>query len=207
MTRIHRLPHPAGHAIPCSQHAGHDCHFGPAGSPHGFWREIRQWPLAAAILVLILASLVFLLAPHSTLPSAASFTCRGRIHGRRECRRGRSRKAGRMVEWALGIATILPLALKILLPDRRLLLAPRATLFVLATFALGPWLLVNGVLKEFWGRARPRALLEFGGRSTFSPAWWISDRCNRNCSFASGEAASAFCMVALGISCRGQRAA
>jgi membrane-associated PAP2 superfamily phosphatase len=166
--------------------------------PRGFWREIRQRPLAAAILALIQVSLVFLLAPACDLAVSRFFYVPGAgfTAGQNAAVEG-LRKAGRMVEWAFGIATLLPLALKVLLPYRKLLLAPRATLFVLATFALGPWLLVNGVLKEFWGRARPRALLEFGGQSTFSPAWWISDQCDRNCSFVSGEAASAFCMVAL----------
>ena len=51
--------------------------------------------------------------------------------------------------------------------------------------------------KTFWGRARPNALLEFGGDATFSPAWWVSDQCERNCSFVSGEAASAFWLVTL----------
>jgi lipid A 4'-phosphatase len=107
------------------------------------------------------------------------------------------RDLGRYVEWAFAIAVTAPLLLKILSPRSRLLVRPRATLFVLATFALGPGLIVNGILKEHWGRARPRALSEFGGDAIFSPAWWISDQCARNCSFVSGEAAAAFCLVAL----------
>ena len=35
------------------------------------------------------------------------------------------------------------------------------------------------------------------GDATFSPVWWFSDQCERNCSFVSGEAASAFWLVAL----------
>lgn len=162
------------------------------------WREIRQRPLAAALLALALISLISVLAPAFDLAVSRFFYVPGEGFRAGENAGVESlRKAGRMLEWAFGIATILPLVLKILRPGRKMLLSPRATLFVLATFALGPWLLVNGLLKEFWGRARPRALIEFGGQSTFSPAWWISDQCDRNCSFASGEAASAFCMVAL----------
>lgn len=161
-------------------------------------RGIRQRPLAAALLALALISLASLLAPAFDLAVSRFFYVPGAgfTAGENAFVEG-ARKAGRMIEWAFGIATVLPLALKVMLPRRKLLLAPRATLFVLATFALGPGLLVNGLLKQFWGRARPRALLEFGGQSTFSPAWWFSDQCGRNCSFASGEAASAFCMVAL----------
>jgi membrane-associated PAP2 superfamily phosphatase len=107
------------------------------------------------------------------------------------------RNIGRMVEWAFVIAVTAPLLLKVLWPRTPLLVRPRATLFVLATFALGPGLIVNGILKEHWGRARPKTLTEFGGDATFSPVWWISDQCARNCSFVSGEAAGAFCLVAL----------
>jgi membrane-associated PAP2 superfamily phosphatase len=101
------------------------------------------------------------------------------------------------LEWTFAISVLLPLVLKVLFPRVPLLLRPRTTLFVVATFVLGPWLIVNGILKEFWGRARPREILEFGGDATFSPVWWVSDQCEGNCSFVSGEAASAFALVAL----------
>jgi lipid A 4'-phosphatase len=161
-------------------------------------REVLQRPLAAALGALALVSLIFLLAPNLDLavsrvfyasPTGFSSAESGALEALRD--------GGRIVEWAFAALVVAPLLIKILFPHRRLLLPPRATLFVLATFALGPWLIVNGILKAFWGRARPRAILEFGGDATFSPAWWISDQCGRNCSFVSGEAASAFCLVAL----------
>lgn len=58
-------------------------------------------------------------------------------------------------------------------------------------FALGPGLVVNGILKRFWGRARPFMTEDFGGSARFSRAWEISDQCARNCSFVSGEMAGA----------------
>lgn len=36
-------------------------------------------------------------------------------------------------------------------------------LFILLCVALGPGLIVNGILKDHWGRARPRQIVEFGG--------------------------------------------
>lgn len=67
----------------------------------------------------------------------------------------------------------------------------RRGLCMLAAFALGPGLLVNGVLKGVWGRARPINIEAFGGDAPFSAAWAFSEGCFSNCSFTSGEAASA----------------
>ena len=107
------------------------------------------------------------------------------------------RDLGALAEWALALALIVPIFAKLLAPESRLLVKPRTTLFGLSTLALGPGLLVNLILKEFWGRARPREIVEFGGEATFTPAWWIAAECERNCSFVSGEASAAFWLLAL----------
>ena len=65
-------------------------------------------------------------------------------------------------------------------------------------FCFGPGLVVNGVLKAFWGRARPSQILEFGGAAQFTPPVQIADQCARNCSFVSGEA-SGVTMLAIAI--------
>jgi lipid A 4'-phosphatase len=72
----------------------------------------------------------------------------------------------------------------------------RALLYLLAVLALGPGLVVNGVFKEHWGRARPRDVVEFGGTREFTPAFVISDQCDRNCSFVSGHASIPFALAA-----------
>lgn len=74
--------------------------------------------------------------------------------------------------------------------------ARRATV-LLAGLALGSGLLVNGLFKSLWGRARPIQIDTFGGPAEFTPAWEISDNCASNCSFVSGEASSAAWMVAV----------
>ena len=58
-------------------------------------------------------------------------------------------------------------------------------------FLLGPGLIVNGLLKRLWGRARPFMTQDFGGEKHFGRAWEFADQCARNCSFVSGEAAGA----------------
>lgn len=67
----------------------------------------------------------------------------------------------------------------------------RAWAFSLAVILVGPLGLVNGILKAFWGRARPADIVVFGGDKTFTPAWFYADQCDLNCSFTSGEGAAA----------------
>lgn len=100
----------------------------------------------------------------------------------------------REVIWNLMLA-LLALSLAMLVaqpligPARRV--GPRVWAFVALAYTLGPGLLANGLLKAHWGRARPRAIEEFGGQQTFSPALEVSDGCAINCSFVSGEASGA----------------
>ena len=81
----------------------------------------------------------------------------------------------------------------------------RALLYLLAVLAIGPGLVVNGVFKEHWGRARPRDVVEFGGTREFTPAFVISDQCERNCAFVSGHASIPFALAALAFVLRGRR--
>lgn len=73
--------------------------------------------------------------------------------------------------------------------------------FVAALYLLGPILLVDRLLKEHWGRARPAHVIEFGGTEGFTPALLPTDQCAGNCSFVSGEGSAAvalgICMIAL----------
>ncbi|MBX9461248.1 MAG: phosphatase PAP2 family protein [Brevundimonas sp.] len=72
----------------------------------------------------------------------------------------------------------------------------RPSLWLLSCLVVGPGLLVNGLLKDHWGRPRPIATDLFGGEAPFQKVWIISDWCDRNCSFVSGEASSAAWLVA-----------
>jgi lipid A 4'-phosphatase len=69
---------------------------------------------------------------------------------------------------------------------------------LLIVLAIGPGLIVNGILKEHWGRARPRDVTQFGGTRSFTPALVIADQCERNCSFSAGHPSAGFALAALG---------
>jgi lipid A 4'-phosphatase len=78
--------------------------------------------------------------------------------------------------------------------------APRwkAAAFLIVTFILGPGLLANVALKDNWGRARPREVVELGGTHAFTPPLIPSGACDSNCSFVSGEASGVFALAFAG---------
>jgi lipid A 4'-phosphatase len=83
----------------------------------------------------------------------------------------------------------------------------RKAAYLLLVLALGGGFMVNGILKDGFGRARPREITEFGGASRFTPAFVVSSACSRNCSFSSGDSAGAFFGLAFTFVARRRRAA
>ena len=65
-------------------------------------------------------------------------------------------------------------------------------LFLAICLVMGPGIVTNVVLKDHWGRARPKQVVEFGGAKAFTPPLIPTDQCANNCAFVSGEAASIF---------------
>lgn len=105
-------------------------------------------------------------------------------------------EAARNIIWSASIVTALgALALWVIwLPLGRHAAVPgRLWGWVAAVYLVGPGLLVNAVLKEYWGRARPAYV--FSGEAEFSRPFVIVDECERNCSFVSGEAAAAVALA------------
>lgn len=97
----------------------------------------------------------------------------------------------RFALWRLSTVTVLASALFLLLAaatGRAPFNVPgRVWGYILALYALSTGLLVHGLFKEFWGRARPAQVLEFGGKGQFTPPHQITQECSSNCSFVSGE--------------------
>jgi membrane-associated PAP2 superfamily phosphatase len=77
------------------------------------------------------------------------------------------------------------------LPWRLPSIPTRTAVVLTLSLLLGPGLLVNGILKEHWDRPRPFDVTEFGGTKPFVNWWNPNGSCERNCSFISGEAATA----------------
>ena len=68
--------------------------------------------------------------------------------------------------------------------------------FLIATLAIGPGLVVNLGMKDHLHRPRPVQSQDFGGADEFRPWYRFDGACDKNCGFPSGEAASGFWMVA-----------
>lgn len=79
----------------------------------------------------------------------------------------------------------------------------RPCLIVILSVALGPGVLVNGLLKPYWGRPRPRHTVQFGGTQSFHP-WWRPGGPESGKSFPSGHAAMGYALIsgATLIACR-----
>jgi lipid A 4'-phosphatase len=103
-----------------------------------------------------------------------------------------ARNAAMWISWALALPAIIALIVKLVRPDRPLLISGRAVAFLLITLLLSAGVLTNLTFKSFWGRPRPITVTQFNGNQTFVPWWDPRGRCARNCSFFSGEGATAF---------------
>jgi membrane-associated PAP2 superfamily phosphatase len=71
----------------------------------------------------------------------------------------------------------------------------RHALFLVLLMAIGPGLLANAVLKDHWGRPRPREVVELGGHERFEPVLSI-DPASKGKSFPCGHATMGFFFVA-----------
>ena len=96
----------------------------------------------------------------------------------------------------LAAPAFIALALKVFLPRRRMLIAGRAALFLIATLALAPGLMANVILKDHWGRYRPGQVEAFHGPEKFTAWWDPRGACDNNCSFVAGEGAGGFWTLA-----------
>jgi lipid A 4'-phosphatase len=68
----------------------------------------------------------------------------------------------------------------------------KKVVYLFLVLIVGAGLTVNVLLKDNFGRARPRDVVEFGGSRHYTPPFVISGECGTNCSFSSGEAAGGF---------------
>ncbi|MEP3277911.1 MAG: phosphatase PAP2 family protein [Stappiaceae bacterium] len=109
----------------------------------------------------------------------------------------RIRELGPFLVKLVAAACLVILLLKLIVPYRKALVDLRWPLYLLSTLILGPGLIVNGLLKNNWGRPRPWMVEQFGGEFPYVPVWEITDYCQRNCSFVSGEGSASAWFLSL----------
>jgi membrane-associated phospholipid phosphatase len=151
--------------------------------------------LIALIVTLVAAGAVLAIWPGLDLAATHVFYDRGGFIGARPGM-GLARDVFRLFPFiVLGLYAALWLA-------RRLGIAlprgpdARALVFLGGSLAIGSGLIVNLGMKDHLHRPRPIHVREFGGTDEFRPWYRFDGACRKNCGFASGEAASAFWMVA-----------
>jgi lipid A 4'-phosphatase len=103
-----------------------------------------------------------------------------------------ARDGAMWIAWGIATPAIAALIIKLVRPDRPLLMSGRAIVFLLLTLTLSAGVLTNLTFKSYWGRPRPVLVTEFGGDLPFVAWWDPRGQCGRNCSFFSGEGATAF---------------
>ena len=148
-----------------------------------------------AVGLVLATGVIFALFPVLDLAGARLFgTSAGFILNTDRDMRG-LRQIGLLIPFAVSCACLVALAWLVFQPGVRLFTDARNLVAILITFAVGPGLLVNFVLKDHWHRPRPAQIQEFGGSAEFRAWWDTSGECRTNCSFVSGEVAGATAMV------------
>ena len=103
-----------------------------------------------------------------------------------------ARDGAMWIAWAIALPAIVALVVKLVRPDRPLLIRGRTIVFLLVTLTLSAGILTNLTFKSYWGRPRPVVVTQFNGPNQFVPWWDPRGACARNCSFFSGEGATPF---------------
>lgn len=78
-------------------------------------------------------------------------------------------------------------------------------IYLLLVMLFGPGVITHTIFKDFFHRARPLDIVEFGGDRIFTGPFVISNQCEVNCSFTSGHAATGFMLISLAFLFKGYK--
>src|SRR4051812_10520859 len=162
----------------------------PSAKPHG----MNRTGLLVALGLALVVGLVFGIYPELDLRLAALFydSATKSFPLKLSTLAAFARDGAMWIAWGIALPAIVALALKLARPDRPLLISGRAIVFLLVTLILSAGILTNLTFKTYWGRPRPVVVTQFNGDLPFVPWWDPRGGCGRNCSFFSGESATAF---------------
>jgi lipid A 4'-phosphatase len=151
--------------------------------------------LSVYIALAALTLVIFAIWPEIDLAGARYFFHEGGFFGRNDFERF-GRNFFRVTPFVVLVAYAALWLAKHLGAKLRWAPSDRAMIFLIATIIIGPGLIVNLGFKDHWHRPRPIQTQDFNGPNPFVP--WYDDNggCKKNCSFPSGEASTAFWMVA-----------
>lgn len=155
-------------------------------------RRLGRDPIVLSLAAVLAATALFLAWPRLDLLGSALFYVSGEgFPASRWWPLQALRRSSDIVVWLLVAVLLGGLVLRAVRPALPNPIRTGDALVLLLALALGPGLLVNVGLKDNWGRPRPVDVDAFGGAHPYVPVWRVSDACDDNCSFVSGEGSSA----------------
>jgi lipid A 4'-phosphatase len=119
--------------------------------------------LIIALLLALVVGLLFGIYPELDLKLAAWFYDESsrsfplKLNGLA----GVARDGAMVIAWGLALPAIIALIVKLVRPDRPLLMSGRAVVFLLLTLTLSAGVLTNLTFKSYWGRPRPVVVTQF----------------------------------------------
>lgn len=162
----------------------------------GWWKNANKPLLCLFFTLTIWLSIVFVRLPGLDLAASSGFTNDlGKFFQHRQPLLEILNDAHQLIPVLLVPVLLLTLLLGWLL-QTSCWLRPHKALFILSSYAIGIFVMTQN-LQALTGRSRPDDIIEFGGQSHFSPLWHISSNCLQNCSFPSGNAATAVALLSL----------
>mgnify|MGYP001223031900 CR=1 FL=1 len=155
-------------------------------------------PFTAVLSYILVVSVIFLIFPRLDIWASNIFYAgEGNFPASKDPFWNNVRYFGvYIIKWVAALSLFVML-FKLAFPKVKALMDLRHPIFMTSSLILGPGLVVNTFFKNMWGRPRPRSTEIFGGDLPFIGIWHPTNYCDRNCSFVSGEASSAFWLVAL----------
>jgi lipid A 4'-phosphatase len=155
--------------------------------------SIAKWLLWGAVVVGLIAAVVFAVYPQLDIDASAFFYAGDAMfYGTKEPTVDALRSLLLGVNVLIFVTAAVGLMVSVILKRSWLSLPATQWLFLSICLVVGPGLVGNFALKNNWGRARPAQIVEFGGTKAYSPPLKPSDQCSRNCSFVAGEASTVF---------------
>jgi len=106
------------------------------------------------------------------------------------------RRSSMLLIWIIATASVFMTILQVALGRYGFAQARKTLVYLVVSMLLGPGIIVNAGLKNYWGRPRPIEITEFGGSERFTSWWDPTGTCTANCSFVAGESATAFWTIA-----------
>ena len=106
------------------------------------------------------------------------------------------RRVSNLLIWIIAAVSIFWAVIQAVLRRSKFAVARRTLIYLTVSMLLGPGIVVNVGLKNYWGRPRPIEITEFNGTERFASWWNPTGSCTANCSFVAGESATAFWAIA-----------